>query len=283
MLIEFPGSGHLVAISRDYSNGERVAPHRHRQAQFLYAATGLMRLVTVQGAWVIPPTRAVWIPGGTDHEIFMSGEVRMRSLYVAAEHCPIGLDACCVLAVTPLLRELILRIFMLQEVGKTSGLSLVQQLVLLEITALQRLPLNLPMPRDRRLQAICLALLKAPDHPHTLDDWGLHVGASSRTLARLFRRELGMGFLEWRQQLRLTEALPRLLAGESVQDVAQTLGYGSARAFSAMFRRLLGENPREYLHALERLAELKGLQRQAGTPIGSEYPRAMASAWRGDK
>ena len=103
------------------------------------------------------------------------------------------------------------------------------------------MPLYLPMPRDRRLQAICQALLKQPELGLTLDDWGLRVGASSRTLARLFAQELQMSFHEWRQQLRLTEALPRLLAGDSVQVVARDLGYGSTRAFSSMFRRLLGE------------------------------------------
>ncbi|MCY1174615.1 HTH-type transcriptional regulator NimR [compost metagenome] len=158
---------------------------------------------------------------------------------------------------TPLLRELILRSIQLQEENDERSQQLVQQLILLEIAALEHLPLALPLPADRRLQAICLTLLKSPEHPYTLEDWGQQVGASSRTLARLFRQELDMSFQEWRQQLRLTEALPRLLAGASVQEVAQSLGYGSSRAFSAMFRRLLGENPREYLQALAQLAELK--------------------------
>ena len=95
--------------------------------------------------------------------------------------------------------------------------------------------------QQRRLQGICLALLRAPDHPNTLEDWAQQVGASSRTLARSFQPQLKMNFNAWRQQLCLMEALPRLLAGERVQSVAQDLGYGSARAFSAMYRRLLGE------------------------------------------
>ncbi|MCY1448461.1 HTH-type transcriptional regulator NimR [compost metagenome] len=66
-----------------------------------------------------------------------------------------------------------------------------------------------------------------------------------------------MSFNEWRQQLRLTEALPRLLAGQAVQRVAADLGYGSGRAFSAMFRRLLGENPKEYVASLRQLATLE--------------------------
>lgn len=253
-LLDFPSPSLLAAPPFDYPDGHWVEPHSHPQAQFLYASSGLMRLVTTQGAWVIPPTRAVWIPPGLPHEIFIRGEVRMRSLFIPAAACPAGFDSCCVLVVTPLLRELILRAS--ENPQAATPLNLIEQLILHEIASLERLPLHLPMPADRRLQVICRALLHNPQHPHSLEDWGLQVGASSRTLARLFRQELQMSYQEWRQQLRLTEALPRLLAGDSVQSVAQGLGYGSGRAFSSMFRRLLGENPREYLQALNRLGEL---------------------------
>lgn len=249
MLIDYPFGERLTAIARDYPDGAHVPPHRHSQAQFLYAAEGLMRLVTAEGAWVIPPTRAVWIPPQVEHEIFMSGAVRMRTLYLSPQAEPAGLEDCCVLAVTALLRELILRA--MDSPDGEAG-ELVERLLLLEIASLRHLPLALPFPADRRLRGICLALLQRPEHPHTLEDWGLEVGASARTLARLFRQELGMSFQEWRQQLRLTEALPRLLAGVSVQRIASELGYGSARAFSAMFKRLVGENPREYVQGLKK-------------------------------
>ncbi|WP_263144068.1 helix-turn-helix transcriptional regulator [Pseudomonas sp. RIT-PI-AD] len=256
MLFQPTPGATFVALARDYPDGAHVPSHRHATAQLLYAARGLMRLVSAKGAWVIPPTRAVWIPPRVEHEIFMSGAVQMRTLYLAS--APAGLETCCVLSVTPLLRELILRaIHLEQRPGEDAVSALVQALTLHEIAALERMPLHLPMPVDRRLQSICRALLESPEHPYTLEDWGQRVGASSRTLARLFAQELGMGFSEWRQQLRLTEALPRLLAGDSVQRVAQDLGYGSARAFSAMFHRLLGENPRDYLARLGRLAEVR--------------------------
>lgn len=253
MLISHFSHGPVSAHPRDYMDGEHEKRHRHHEAQFLYAACGMMRLVTDQGAWIIPPSRGVWIPPLVEHEIYMSGEVHMRSLFIAAELSPATLQSCCVLAVTPLLRELILRASQGPEQAKNL---LIQHLMLEEIAALENLPLHIPMPSDRRLQGICLTLLKTPDHPNTLEDWAQEVGASSRTLARLFQVQLKMNFNAWRQQLRLMEALPRLLAGESVQSVAQTLGYGSARAFSAMFRRLLGENPREYLNALNQFSAI---------------------------
>ncbi|HIE5684826.1 TPA: AraC family transcriptional regulator [Pseudomonas aeruginosa] len=259
MLIEHRPDGLLAAISLDFPDGHHLGRHFHPQAQFLYAARGLMRLATHHGAWVIPPTRAVWIPPRVEHEIFMSGEVHMRTLFIEQPETPTPLSDCCVLAVTPLLREMILRAIHLESQPRLDDFrQRLQGLILSEIANLERMPLYLPMPRDRRLQAICQALLKQPELGLTLDDWGLRVGASSRTLARLFAQELQMSFHEWRQQLRLTEALPRLLAGDSVQVVALDLGYGSTRAFSSMFRRLLGETPRDYLGRLEQLARIRG-------------------------
>lgn len=253
MLISHFLHGPVSAYPRDYPDGAHQELHRHAEAQLLYAACGVMRLVTSQGAWVIPPTRAVWIPPQVEHEIFMSGEVRMRSLFVAPELSPANLQGCCVLAVTPLLRELILRAV---QGPRQASNPLIQQLMLEELATLENLPLHIPMPSDRRLQRICLALLQTPTHPNTLEDWALQVGASTRTLARLFQQQVQMNFNTWRQQLRLMEALPRLLAGDSVQQVAKTCGYGSARAFSSMFRRLLGENPRDYVTHLNQFSEL---------------------------
>lgn len=253
MLISHFQQGPVSAYSRDYADAAHQPLHCHHEAQFLYAACGTMRLVTAHGAWVIPPTRAVWIPPLVEHEIFMAGEVRMRTLFIAAELCPASLQQCCVLAVTPLLRELILRAV---QGPKQARNPLIQQLMLEEIAGLENLPLHIPMPQDRRLQAICLALLRTPDHCYTLEDWAQQVGASSRTLARLFQQQVRVNFNAWRQQLRLMEALPRLLAGESVHSVADSLGYGSTRAFSAMFQRLLGDTPRHYVASLNQLSAL---------------------------
>jgi AraC-like DNA-binding protein len=66
-------------------------------------------------------------------------------------------------------------------------------------------------------------------------------------LARLFQRETGMSFGRWRERARIAEALARLAEGDSVQRVAHALGYESPSAFTAMFRRRLGQPPQHYL------------------------------------
>jgi AraC-like DNA-binding protein len=146
-----------------------------------------------------------------------------------------------------LLRELILRAMELPLLYDRNGPEgRLIRLILDEIRVLPILPLHLPVPSEPRLAKICRALLDHPEDRREIEVWGRIVGASGRTLARLFQREIGMSFGAWRQQARLIEALARLGTGEPVTTVALDLGYESPSAFTAMFRRSLGVTPSRY-------------------------------------
>lgn len=95
-------------------------------------------------------------------------------------------------------------------------------------------------PRIRRVTDLMLA---NPADNRTLSEWAAQIGASERTLGRLFLRHLGMSFGAWRRRLRLLEAIDRLGNGAPMTEVAYELGYSSPSAFIAMFRENLGEPP----------------------------------------
>jgi AraC-like DNA-binding protein len=109
------------------------------------------------------------------------------------------------------------------------------------------------MPRDKRLHAISQALLNDPSLPLSLDEWGLRVGASARTLARGFMRETGLTYAQWRTQCRLLVAHTQLAEGASVTAVAHRVGYASDSAFIAMYRRLYGEPPGRKNRSMSRI------------------------------
>ena len=230
-----------------FPDGYRNERHRHERGQLIFAITGVMSVATDQGTWVVPPNRALWMPAGTMHQITMAGAVEMRTLYIRHD-ATAGLPATCtVLFVTPLLRELIVRATELPVLYDEQGSpGRVMSLLLDEIRALPALPLELPMPSDRRLAALCARLIGDPADPSTLDDHAESLRVSARTLARLFRTQTGMTFGQWRQQARLFEALKRIAAGSAVTAAALDVGYESASAFSAMFRRTLGMPPSRY-------------------------------------
>ena len=100
-----------------------------------------------------------------------------------------------------------------------------------------------PKEHDKRLRALCEAVLRAPSQRATLAEWASEVGASERTVARLFREELGTSYQQWRQQAILAHALPMLARGVPVSHVAASSGYASDSAFSAMFKAAMGQPP----------------------------------------
>ena len=237
----------IAAMAKDFAAGYHIEPHRHERAQLVFAAHGAMLVTTAAGSWAVPPQRAVWMPAGTVHQIRMAADVAMRTLYVredAAARLPSGVR---VLAVSPLLRELILRACALplayDEAGPGGRL---MALILDEIAALPTVALDLPQPRDPRLARICRALAGEPGATRSLADWGREAGASTRTLARLFVKETGLAFGAWRQQARLLAATAMLAAGEPITRIALDLGYESPSAFTAMFKRALGAPPSQY-------------------------------------
>lgn len=237
----------VVAMAHDYPAGGIIPGHRHRRAQLLFAAAGVMRVRTAEGVWVVPPQRAVWIPTGVEHEIGYAGTLRMRTLYIDPAAAPGLPDRCQVVDMPPLLRELVLKAIALPALYDEAGAEgRLMQVILDQVETLEIAPLHLPLPRHPRLAPILDALLLHPEDSRDLDTWGRQLGSSGRTLARLFQRETGMSFRTWRQQARLLAALSGLAAGEPVSTVALDLGYDSLSAFIAMFRRATGTTPGRY-------------------------------------
>ncbi|MNQ32007.1 HTH-type transcriptional repressor of iron protein A [compost metagenome] len=238
----------VTAMSRQYAAGDYTAPHSHVRAQLLYATEGVMRVSTEHGVWILPPRRALLIPVGVVHEVHILSELSMRTVYIDAQVAARYGDDCKVLEVSRLLRELILALLAEPVEYALAGRGdWLAHLILSELAAADTVPLAIPWPRDRRLVAVCSAIMDAPGSRRSIEDWAQDAGASARTLIRLFPKETGLHYRQWLQQVHLAEAFCRLDRGEGVAAIAYALGYASPSAFSAMFRRILGRTPQHYL------------------------------------
>jgi len=237
----------IVAVGNSYPAGHRHPLHRHRRNQVLYASAGVMVVGTAQGTWVVPPERAIWIPGGTDHDIRMIGDVSTRSLYLKDGVIEKASNCCQVLSISPLLGRLMVEAVDLPVAYEADHrANHIMQLIILELRSSVELPLNVPMPAHARLQSKCQRFLAEPDTGDTTDDWAAELRMSRRAFTRLFRQETGMSLSEWRHQAIVVTALPRLASGEPVTAVALDCGYSSVGAFSNMFRRVTGVTPTNY-------------------------------------
>ncbi len=243
-----PDGGSTRASAWDFPHGHIIETHEHPGGQLAYAITGVMTVTTENGCWVVPPQRALWVPPRVPHEVHMSGSVAMRTVYVdplAAVDLPC---ACSVLAVSPLLRELIVAAVAAPPPHEPdSAGSRLFAVLLDEISAARTARLHLPMPRDHALRSLAESVRDAPSEPWTLASCAKALHMSERTLARAFIRETGMTFGQWRRQAGLLEGLSRLAAGSSVTEAAAASGYASTSAFIAMFRRATGFSPTRYL------------------------------------
>lgn len=224
-----------------------VGAHRHRKGELLLTMRGALTCEVGRRLWIVPPQCAIWIPGGAVHDVRAIGAIETYCLFFAGAPARLP-EGCCTVAVTPLLRELVLRCAtfpaLYPERGAEANLA---TLLLDELAAAPVETLHLPMPSDPRLRRLAARLTADPSDRATTEVWARRVGVSGRTLSRILLRETGMSFGRWRQQLHIVLALQRLSSGASVQEVASGLGYESAGSFVTMFKRALGAPPARYM------------------------------------
>jgi AraC-like DNA-binding protein/quercetin dioxygenase-like cupin family protein len=234
--------GHRILVgSLDLLPGTRFDWHTHPEHQLNWAEDGALTIATADGTWVLPPTRALWIPAGTRHTTGSTRATTMRSLMIDRDlvtwHVPT------VVRVGPLLGPLLTYLAGPLDPGPRDRAEAVLQDLLEPVPTT---PIQLPQPTDDRALRIVTALRANPADGRTLAEWGRHVGASERTLARLFGAETGLGFDEWRTRLRMTHAIALLADGVSVTATGHRVGYATPSAFVAAFRRLTGLSPGRY-------------------------------------
>lgn len=237
----------VVSLGNDYAQGFVLPQHKHRRAQLLYGATGLMHVSTHSGEWVVPPQHAVWIPPETLHAVKFVG-VTTRSLYIEPA-CVAALSQnsrCEVIGVSPLLRQLLLEAVDLPPLYDSVRDRALINLMLLELAAMPVREFDIPLPQQPALLALCQAFLLAPAIHDPAERWASALFMSVSTFRRHFLQHIGMSFSAWRQRACVVSALAWLITGTSVKEVALLLGYDNGSSFSTMFRRVTGQPPSNY-------------------------------------
>jgi AraC-like DNA-binding protein/mannose-6-phosphate isomerase-like protein (cupin superfamily) len=238
----------VAALARSDPAGTQIAPHLHARDQFIYAIRGVMTIRANGFIWTIPPSHGMWMPAHTVHQIHMDTEVEMRTLYLQPGTVAGLGEGCQVLAVTPLLRELILRAMTVPpRYALDSADARLMALIVDEVGRLEARPLSLKLPADKRLARLCGLLIADPGHAASIAELGRQVGLSERSVIRLFPQETGLSLHRWRQQARLMRAFALSDQGMNIGQLADELGYASASAFGKMFAKQFGQAPRRVL------------------------------------
>ena len=230
-----------------------VELHSHPWPQLTFSTRGVIRLSTRDGSYIVPPSRALWVPADMPHSVTLIEDAELRTIYMHSWLGP-AWERCEVLEISPLLRALMLALDTTPDGLPPADPHAAQRerwiapLLVDELERAVQIRVDVPLPEDRRLRQLCEALLRAPANRATLAERAQAVGTSERTVARLFHQQLGMSWQQWRQQAVLAYALPLLAQGMPVNRVAAASGYATDSAFCAMFKTATGQSPTAFQH-----------------------------------
>lgn len=242
------GPSPIHGLGLELESGGTIEAHRHHRGQIMTAPAGVVTVRVGSESFVIAGNKGIWVPEGAPHEVIASTEVQMRNLQISRSLAPQLPTSVCPITVSPLFNELLRSaVEGKQWFANGSREAKVLDLLVLEFHPAADLVFSVPEPKDARLRKICAAIQKDPSENKSLAEWADTAGGCTRTLERLFRKETGFTFAQWRRQVRIQDAIVRLHLGQSVTSVAYDAGYENTSSFIEMFRRVTGRTPGQFL------------------------------------
>jgi AraC-like DNA-binding protein len=226
------------------AGGDRIERHRHDEHQLVYVSTGVLAVSTAGGRWVASAERAVWLPAGTWHEHRFYGASAFHAVGFDASSAPLVEHEPTVIAVSPLLRELL--VACTDETLPEAEIQRIRAVIRDQLRRTRQEPIMLPSAKDPRLAAACELVAADLGTPRPLAALAGAVGASQRTLSRLFRDEFGMTYPQWRTRLRVFEAMVLLAGGTSVTETTHRCGWATTSSFIDTFQQTMGRTPGAY-------------------------------------
>lgn len=238
----------VLTNSRNMQAETGVVPHSHARGQLLWAETGILSVTSNDTIWVVPPTHAVWIPSNITHQVNSETDTKIRNLYIDPAY-PIRQNEKSIVMVTMshLLREVIIKLTdnktpLTDQQMKNLGLVAID-----ELEVLKPFNNNIHSGQDLRLQRLINYIVQNPNQSISLPDLSKIAGASVRTIERLFKKETGMTFRQWRSRFKLMNSLALLTQGKTSTFIAHELGYKSVSSFISTFKDQFGCTPQDYI------------------------------------
>ena len=235
-----------------YDGGEQLVTgwHFHDVHEIEYACRGVVEVKTQAGHYLLPPHQAAWIPAGLQHQTTLHADGRTLAVLLEPRLVPGAGDRVRIMAVSALLREMMLYSVRWPISRTDSGAeadSFFQALGYVVADALEdERPLNLPVSADPVVTA-------ATDYTRVhldrvaVSDVTRAAGVSERTLRRIFNTHLGMSWRSYLLRARVLRSMALLSQPDrSVLEVSIAVGFDDVGAFARSFARHCGETPSAY-------------------------------------
>ncbi|WP_416429847.1 helix-turn-helix domain-containing protein [Paenarthrobacter nicotinovorans] len=223
--------------------------HVHETHELLWGARGVLTVEADDGFFAVPSTLGLWIPAGVAHAVKSTQGTGFYCSHIDAQVAPALAHRTVAVTVPAAAQELLRHMSTFDMDDSIRRRSEHVVVGLLEVVDSR--PMLLPMPTDPRLELMARALLDYPALDRSLEEWSVVVAVSVRNLSRLFHKETGMTFAQWRIHARVRVALGLLAAGYPVSSVSRRVGYNNPSAFVQVFRKVMGHTPGWYVASLK--------------------------------
>lgn len=246
MMVANPNSPALVKTI-DMPKGYVDAMHQHTWHQVIFPIKGLLQTKTEHYQHLVPHTSALFVPAGIQHESIALSHTTFVGIYLNPAFGIKYEPQVRTITLTPFLNELLQEIRRQCE-GLVSDEEVSRLLSVLhdQIMKDNIQTFQLLLPEDRRLKLVFEALTEKPALDLSLKGWGEKVGASERTLSRLFSKEFNTSFQLWRQQIRLIYSLSLLDEEFSIQSIADQVGYQNDSSYIKAFKASFNLTPQQF-------------------------------------
>jgi AraC-like DNA-binding protein len=225
--------------------------HRHQRHQLLYASSGMLELHVDGSLWLLPPRRMAWLGAGTLHRVRAHPATRLVAAYLHPVLVPAPAFNCRVFAAAPVAREMLLHAIQ-WTAERAQGDALAARFFEVLATVCLRAatlpePFRLPEPETDTMKRVTEWVSAHLGANATMQQCASATKLSVRTLSRRFETELGMGYREYLQTARMTQAMDLLgTRSTNVTEAAFAVGFSSVGAFSKAFKEFTGESPSTY-------------------------------------
>lgn len=237
----------IRSFSARFSPGHSIDMHCHSWAQLVYASEGVIAVESGNACWVVPTSRAIWVPAGQPHSIKMYGKVFLQTLYFQSlPKATIDLQ-CSAYEITSLMRELI--VFVCNKGIVNSDTDEHRNLIAFltfQVKSLRPIPLMVPMPSDPRAKRLASRVIDNPGTSLSLAQLCEESGTSLRTMQRVFSQEVGLPLSRWKNLVLMVHAIQLLASDRTITQISLELGFESLSAFIFSFRKYFGVSPGQY-------------------------------------
>ena len=221
--------------------------HSHNWHQIIFPIKGLLQTQSDNYQYLLPHTSALFVPATLEHESIALSDTTFIGIYINPAFSRDYKNRLRTLYLTPFLKQL------LQEIRRTYSYTNMHEKTLRLLDVLhdqvytdEVMTFQLLLPHDRRLRFIFNQLSEKPTLDWSLKIWGDKVGASERTLSRLFFKEFNTSFPRWRQHLRLVYSLPLLDEELPIQVIADNIGYKNDSSYIKAFKSYFDLTPQQF-------------------------------------